>query len=156
MFKPEEIILTNLIIVKKKGGDAFIDNEDEDNYIATDLLGLIEDCNGQNKNKSITTWRETAIDNDTYLIACNGSPVIDNFDVIKKGYNYDELLILDVKGVYISAYPWYCDQSDTLHNIKELYYDIRRKGHSNIDVLCRYDKICNNNGQDAIEWLLNQ
>lgn len=156
MFEVQETILTNLIIVKKKGGDDFIKDEDADNYIASDLLGWLEDCNGQNKNKAITMWRETAIDKDTYLIACNGSPEIDNYDVIKNGYKYDELQILDVRGVYIPAYPWYCDQSDTLDNIVRIYNKITRDGHHDIKVLCNYNDIVNNNGQDEMDWLFNQ
>lgn len=151
----KEKILTNLIIIKKKGGDDFLTDEDEDNYIASDLLGWLEDCNGQNKNKSITLWREVAIDKDTYVIACNGSPVIDNFDVIKNGYKYNELLILDVKGIFISAYPYFCDQSETINSMKNIYNKILRDGHENINVLCRYDNYCENNGQDPIDWILN-
>lgn len=145
--------LTNLIIVKKKGGDDF-NNEEDDNYIATDLLGWLEECNGQNKNKSITLWREVAIDKDTYLIACNGSPVIDNYDIIKNGYKYDELMILDVKGILVTAYPWFCEQTDTINSMIRIYNEIIKSGHANINLLCRYDENCNDNGEDPIEWLM--
>lgn len=152
MFK--ETILTNLIIIKKKGGTEF-DITEEEFDITTDLLGWLDDCNGFNKNKTITTWREKAIDSNTLLIACNGSPVLDTFDVIKNGYEYKELSILDVKDVFIVTYPFFYEQTQMHNNMVALYNKIINKGYDNVSTLCKYDKHCNNNGQDPIEYLFN-